>query len=186
MLWVLGDMHFNAEKDWRLAVSNKIVDYFETEVAPKVQSDDICMVLGDVADKMLNPGSVNAIINRLYIGFLRLFKKVYIIPGNHEKQKYQNGEVEFCLEFLRPNKNVVFLDQPFQVVEIEGKTCLIYPHVVDKGVPERWYASEFEKHKDEIIKSSKCSFIRFLVRNPVLSCSSASMKLIYSSISGSI
>lgn len=153
MLWILGDMHFNAEKDWRLAVSNKIVEYLETEVAPKVKPNDCCIVLGDVADKMLNPGSVNAIINKLYLGFLSLFEKVYIIPGNHEKQEYQNGKVEFCLEFLRPNKNIVFLDEPFQVVNIEGKTCIIYPHVVNKGVPEKWYAAEFEKRKDEIIKS---------------------------------
>lgn len=150
MVYLISDIHFSSEKEWKLEIGKKFVDYCVAELAPRIKESDYAIMLGDAIDRISNPGSVYFLLTKLYDGFLSRFKKVFIIPGNHEYKIYEgSNRAEFGLDFLSDFENVEIIKEPFSRRVIDGKTCLFLPHNPYVGVCEKWYEQQLSERNEE-------------------------------------
>lgn len=150
-LWVIGDIHFSSEKAWKTKVGKSFINYMSKEVTPQVDKNDSCLLLGDILDKMVNPGSVYDLLSSFYSSFLAKFKNVYIIPGNHDYGIYSSsGKEELTFSSLAQQPNVTIISKPYEVLDIEGNKCVFLPHLPNIGSPERWYPTYYEQNKEQL------------------------------------
>ncbi len=152
-IYVLGDIHFSSTSEWKLNVGKNIVKYFTKEFSPQVNNlEDECILLGDLFDQLTSPGSTYALMNDLYTGFLSCFRKVYIIPGNHDYGIFKSSQKEeLTFSFLASKHNVEIIDDPYAVKIIQGKSCLFLPHIPNVGNIEKYYDKYYQENCSEII-----------------------------------
>jgi len=142
----VGDLHFSDDKDWKIAVGHKMIDWMKN--FPENKKENTLVLSGDITDKSLNTGTVYKMLE----DFIRActFKKIYIIKGNHDIH-YKNGVQSYTGDHLRTNPKIVILDKPGEVLEIEGFKVLSLPHYTFlEGYPnmEHYYSNLYKKVKE--------------------------------------
>jgi len=122
-LIVIGDLHFSDDKDWKIAVGRKMIEWmidFKENIP-----ENTLILSGDITDKSINTGTVYRMVEE-FISVCK-FKSIYILKGNHDIH-YKNGIQSYTGDFLRGYTAIEILEEPGQILNIEGFNVLSLPH----------------------------------------------------------
>jgi len=93
----IGDLQLSNHRPWSYEVSNRIVDMIISH--PTNDKNNIAVFLGDVTEHAILSGDLISLLMKLFSGLL--YKKIYVIVGNHELKMNKVGEETYILDFLR-------------------------------------------------------------------------------------
>jgi len=122
-LYVIGDVHFNANHPWSIEVGEKFLEWFDEWTSglrldePNGTTREL-VVLGDVTEKDLITGAVMSLLYRFLSYATRKnsgFDRVYLLVGNHDLRYYKN-RINYSAEFARYMPGV----------EVVGEEKIIY------------------------------------------------------------
>lgn len=146
-LLVIGDIHFKSSSGYSQKVALNFLKFLKNEINPKYDEQDYCVLLGDLVDSLVNPGSVVSYINNLYENLLYKFKQTFIIVGNHDCGYYKNSP-ELFYNFLSTKQNITLIDTPFQKINIANKKAICLPYVLGVGNIEKYYNENSEGREE--------------------------------------
>ncbi len=122
---ILGDLHLSANQEWRPAVGDAFLDWFEFEL--KVEPNTIFICLGDLMDDASNVGGVLEQLERFRNILLKKFAYSYLMVGNHDLKLFKN-KPHLSFSFLQVKGKIEILREPAQVLNIAGLDVLSLPH----------------------------------------------------------
>lgn len=130
MIAILGDIHFSSSRDYLIAVSNEILNWFRSW---KYNTPGNELILaGDVVHSAVNGGLVIDMVEQLVSD--SKFDAIHIIPGNHDLKR-KDGVVQLAYEFLRERPNIYIYDKAAEA-EIQGLRVLFLPHYIPASATE--------------------------------------------------
>jgi hypothetical protein len=151
-LYVVGDVHFNANHPWSVEVGEKFVDWFHgwVEGLRSGESGDTVreiVVLGDVTEKDLITGKVMSLLYR-FLSYAAMEKrgvdKVYLLVGNHDLKYYKN-DINYSAEFARYMPRVEVVDEE-RIMDTEfggfPLICLPFKKLSDGRSIDDYYTNE--------------------------------------------
>lgn len=134
-IWVISDTHFgykNANRQWadiaKECMDGFVFPLFEEEVG----EDDILVHCGDVFEdrQHINVSSMKMAIET-FERFARIFRKVYVICGNHDVQNNTSNDVT-SLDCLKYVDGVEVVKTP-KTVEVGGRRLGLVPWQADNA-----------------------------------------------------
>ena len=153
--WIVSDNHFGHTRlhtelcPWRekLARSEGFKSFDEYQIHlwnKRVSADSVVLNLGDFFINKMNPRKTEENISKILPRLV--FKKMYVVKGNHDAKKYSfyDDRVELIDFYL--------------ILDILGKRLLFshYPHMLKGHHPKERYINEM-KRLDAIFKKEKCA-----------------------------
>src|ERR1035437_5793325 len=147
-LVTIGDLHLNEDREWSLAVGEKVLEYIAT--SPYNKEENTLILLGDLSEKQFFSGLIYDQLMQLFHSLK--YKKVYILKGNHDEKKNVNGKVTLTYHFLKNKRNqkafpnFEVIEQP-TVKDIEGNKVLFLPHLTTTDTQNN---SLYEKRPSEL------------------------------------
>lgn len=123
-VYILGDLHLSANQEWRPAVGDAFLDWFEFEF--EVEPDSIFICLGDLMDDASNVGGVLDQLERFRKILLDKFTHSFLMVGNHDLKLFK-GKPHLSFSFLSGDR-ITILREPAEILHISGLKFLSLPH----------------------------------------------------------
>ena len=140
-LYIFGDVHFSSLNAWSKKVGDKFIAWFK-ETFKNVDSDDEILFLGDITEKDTNPGDVIDQVTELFLFCSLMFKKTYVIMGNHDLKLFKDVP-QYSIKFLNRFNNVSVIKDVTDIISNDIKVrCL--PFIRKEGINVNKYYSEFD------------------------------------------
>lgn len=122
MICILGDIHFNASKDYFRATCEAFLEWFKTW---EMNTPSNYLVLaGDVVQDSINGGIVVRYLEMFYQ--YSNFKEIHIVVGNHDLKKVNNIS-QLAYDFYREKPNFFIHDKATELL-VGTKKFLMLPY----------------------------------------------------------
>ena len=122
MICILGDIHFNASKDYFRATCEAFLEWFNNWKLN--YPSNILILAGDLVQDSVNGGVVVRYLERFF-QYSR-FKEVHVVVGNHDLKKVHNIS-QLAYDFYRDKPNFYVYDSITEVV-LDTKKFLMLPY----------------------------------------------------------
>ena len=142
-----GDVHFSPMNPWNRAAGDNFIDWFKNRFKNE-SGQNYAVFTGDIFEKDTNPGLVIDQAQNLFMYCNKVFKKTFVLTGNHDTKLYK-GVQQNALTFLNRFENVEVIET-VKEFQIENRKLLALPHMRTSGVGiEQYYNSfDFSPYKD--------------------------------------
>lgn len=142
-----GDVHFSSMNPWNRAAGDNFIDWFK-ERFKNENKQNYAIFDGDIFEKDTNPGLVIDQAQNLFMFCNSVFRKTYVLTGNHDEKLYK-GVLQNALKFLNRFENVEVIET-VKEIQIENRKVLALPHMRTSGVAiEQYYNSfDYSPYKD--------------------------------------
>lgn len=122
MICILGDIHFNASKDYFRAICEAFLEWFKSW---KMNNPSNSLILaGDLVQDSVNGGIVVRYLE-LFYQYSR-FKEVHVVVGNHDLKKV-NSISQLAYDFYKEKENF-FVYETATEVTIDSRKALMLPY----------------------------------------------------------
>lgn len=122
MICILGDIHFNASKDYFRATCEAFLEWFNNWELN--HPSNTLILAGDLVQDSVNGGVVVRYLERFF-QYSR-FKEVHIVVGNHDLKKVHNIS-QLAYDFYRDKPNFYVYEEASEVI-IENSKVLMLPY----------------------------------------------------------
>lgn len=122
MICFLGDIHFNASKDYFRAICEAFLEWFNNWELN--HPTNTLVLAGDLVQDSVNGGVVVRYLERFF-QYSR-FKEVHIVVGNHDLKKVHNIS-QLAYDFYKDKPNFYVYEEASEV-DIDGYKALFLPY----------------------------------------------------------
>jgi hypothetical protein len=124
LLYCMGDLQLSDLQDYRLELSNRLLDWFEALEVPEGAE---LIFGGDLTERPQNAGIITNLVARFGKACSRKFAHTYLIQGNHDRSIIHLKE-QLAFEFLNIFDNITLLKRETMFTTPNGFECIALPY----------------------------------------------------------